>query len=215
MAIIRHEPAVEPVAAALLARWRAIPVAVAVDLAPERQVDPLVKPLRPGQGGLFGRAVTARCLPPDFGAVPAAVGRIRPGEVLLIDAGGAAGPAMIGEVLGGEAARRGAAGVVCDGAVRDTAGLALLPDLPVYARSVDPRGPAGAAAGEVGGAVTIGGCRVAPGDLVIGDGDGLVALPPGLLAGLIEAAEARLRLEADWSARLASGEAVEAVFGLA
>jgi regulator of RNase E activity RraA len=215
VSVTLHEPAIEPVPEALLARWRAIPVAVAVDLAPERQIDPAVRPLRQGQADLFGRAVTARCLPPDFGAVLAGVGRTGRGEVLVIDAGGAAGPAMIGEVLGGEIARRGAAGLVCDGAVRDTAGLARLPGLPVYARSVDPRGPASASGGEVGGPVTIGGCRVAPGDLVIGDGDGLVALPPRLLGALIEAAEARQALEAEWTARLPAGERIEEVFGLA
>ena len=216
MPVTVHAPEVAPVPGELLARWRKVPVSVAVDLAPERQIDPLVRPLRPAgqQPDLFGRAVTARCAPPDFGAVVHAVGAIGPGEVLVIDAGGDARAAMIGDVLGGELHRKRAAGLVCDGAVRDTAGLAAMAGLAVYSRAVNPRGPDSAEGGEVNGPVSIGGCTVAPGDLVIGDGDGLVALAPAALAGLIDAAEAKLALEADWRARLAAGDAIGAIFGL-
>ncbi|HRO11021.1 MAG TPA: RraA family protein [Amaricoccus sp.] len=216
MGVVVHGAEVAAVPAALMARWRAIPVPVAVDLAPERQIDPLVRALLPAgqQADLFGRAVTARCLPPDFGAVLEGVGRIGRGEVLVIDAGGSREVAVIGDVLGGELARKGVAGLVCDGAVRDTGNLARMAGLPVYARWVNPRGPVGAAAGEVNGTVTVGGCEVAPGDLVIGDADGLVALPPAMLAELIEAAEAKLALEAEWTARLRAGEPIGAIFGL-
>jgi 4-hydroxy-4-methyl-2-oxoglutarate aldolase len=216
MAVTVHEPEVAAADGELLARWRRIPVAVAVDLAPERQIDPGVRPLLPAgeQPGLFGRAVTARCAPPDFGAVLRAVGVVGAGEVLVIDAGGDGRAAMIGDVLGGELHRRGAAGIVCDGAVRDAAGLAAMAGLAVYARSVNAKGPDSAEGGELGGVVAVGGCAVAPGDLVIGDGDGLVALPPALVAGLIDAAEAKLALEAEWRARLAAGDPVEAIFGL-
>ena len=201
----------------ILARWRAIPVPVAVDLAPDRQVDPAIRPtLPPGvQPPLFGRAVTARCTPPDFGSVLVAVGRIRAGEVLVIDAGGATRAAMIGDVLGGHLHRVGAAGIVCDGAVRDVAGLAAMTGLSVHARAINPKGPDSATGGEVGGPVTLGGCPVSPGDLVLGDSDGVVVLPPALAASLIDAAEAKVALEARWTARLAAGEPVEAIFNLA
>lgn len=216
MGVMVHGAEVAAVPAALMARWRAIPVPVAVDLAPERQIDPLVRALLPAgqQADLFGRAVTVRCLPPDFGAVLEGVGRIGRGEVLVIDAGGSREVAVIGDVLGGELARKGVAGLVCDGAVRDTGNLARMAGLPVYARWVNPRGPVDAAAGEVNGTVTVGGCEVAPGDLVIGDSDGLVALPAAMLAELIEAAEAKLALEAEWTARLRAGEPIGAIFGL-
>jgi len=217
MTITVHEPAVAPIDAGLLARWRAIPVAVAVDLAPERQIDPAIRPLLPAgrQPALFGRAVTARVEAPDFGAVVRAIGLIRPGEVLVIDAGGDRGTAMIGDVLGGHLHRIGAAGVVCDGPIRDVDGLAAMAGLAAFSRSVTPRGPVSAGGGAVNGAVAIGGCPVAPGDLVIGDGDGLVALCPADLARLIDKAEAKLVLEADWTARLAADEDPRAIFGLA
>lgn len=209
-----HTPA--PIDAALLERWRKIPVAVAVDLTPSHQIDPAVRPLLPSgrQPALFGRALTARCTPPDFGPVLHAVGMIDAGEVLMIDAGGQISHAMIGDILGGHLHRQGAAGLVCDGAVRDVAGLGAMEGLAVYSRAVNPLGPTAAREGEVNGPVTIGGCKVAPGDLIIGDDDGLVALPPSLLPALIEQAEAKLRLEAEWTARLTAGEAIADIFKL-
>jgi 4-hydroxy-4-methyl-2-oxoglutarate aldolase len=200
----------------LLARWRRIPVSVAVDLAPDRQIDPAIKALRSAglQPALFGRAVTARCDPPDFGAVLHALELVEPGNVLVIAAGGQASHAMIGDVLGGHLHRKGAAGVICDGAIRDSAGLAAMGGFAVYSRAVNPRGPTGAAQGDVNETVDIGGCAVAPGDLVIGDGDGLVALTRADMESLIDAAEAKLALEAVWTERLTAGHRVGEIFGL-
>lgn len=216
MAITVHQAAVEAVPEDLLARWRRIPVPVIVDLAPERQVDPAIRPLLPPgvQPPLFGRAVTVRCAAPDFGGVLAAVGLVRPGEVLAIDAAGSARMAMIGDVLGGHLHRQGAAGVVCDGAIRDVDGIAGMAGFAAYSRWINPKGPDGAADGEVNGPVVIGDCAVAPGDLLIGDGDGLAALTPRLLAELIDAAEAKLALEAEWTARLSAGATPGEIFGL-
>jgi regulator of RNase E activity RraA len=200
----------------LIDRWRGIPVAVAVDLAPECQIAPTIRPLKPAGAAprLCARAVTARCRPPDFGAVLAALDRVGAGEVLVIDAGGHAGNAMIGDVLGGHLHRKGAAGVVCDGAIRDTGTLARFAEFPVYSRHVNPRGPVGAGEGLVNQVVTIGGATVHPGDLILGDDDGLAVLSPEMLARLIDAAEAKLRLEADWTRRLDRGDAVSRIFGL-
>lgn len=216
MTLTVHPHQAQPIPAALLDRWRQIPVAVAVDLTPSHQIDPAIRPLLPTgrQPALFGRAVTVRCTPPDFGPVLHATGMIGPGEVLMIDAGGRGSHAMIGDILGGHLHRQGAAGLVCDGAVRDVAGLAAMPGLSVYARAVNPLGPTTARTGEVNGGIMVGGIAVAPGDLIIGDDDGLVALPPALLPRLIDAAEAKLRLEADWTARLTAGEPVRDIFRL-
>ncbi|WP_134681522.1 RraA family protein [Paracoccus ravus] len=206
-------PAIDP---ALLGRWRRVPVAVLVDLAPECQIDIAIRPLRPAglQPALFGRAVTARCDVPDFGAVLRAIALIEPGDVLMIDAGASAAWAVIGEILGGHLHRIGASGIVCDGAVRDSAALAGLADFPVYARHVNPLGPVGAQGKQVNQRVTIGGCQIAAGDLVLGDADGLAALSPARAAELIDLAEAKLALEAEWISRLGADEPIERVFGL-
>jgi regulator of RNase E activity RraA len=216
MTITVHQPEIAPVADALLARWRVVPVPVAVDLAPGRQIDPAIRPLLPPlvQPLLFGRAVTVRCDPPDFGAVVRALPLVGPGRVLVIDAGGDRVTAMIGDVLGGQLHRQGAAGIVCDGAIRDVNGLAAMAGLSCYSRSLTPRGPTGAGGGEVNGTVVIGGCTVSPGDLLLGDNDGLIALTPAALPALIDKAEAKIALEAEWTARLGTGEDPRVIFGL-
>jgi regulator of RNase E activity RraA len=208
--------------AGVLDRWRKVPVSVIVDLDKGlRQIDPSIRLLQARARGnddsqpiLFGRAVTARCEPPDFGAVMYAMDVVGKDDVLVIAANGSAGHAMIGDILGGHLRAKGAAGVVCDGAVRDTANLAGWSDLPVYCASINARGPVGAERGAVNETVTIAGCEVRPGDLVIGDADGLVVLSEADMQTWIDAAEARLVTEADWARRLGSGETAQSVFGL-
>ena len=198
-------------------RWRSVPVAVAVDLGRDiGQIDPAIRPLRPAgqQPALFGRAVTALCEPPDFGAVLHALDVLRPGDVLVIAASGHAETAMIGDILGSHLRRRGGVGLVCDGAVRDTATLASWADFPVYTRWVTPRGPSSAERGAVNLPVVIGGRLVTPGDLIIGDDDGLVALQPSTLRARIADAEAKLAREAEWRASLEGGRSVRETFGL-
>jgi 4-hydroxy-4-methyl-2-oxoglutarate aldolase len=197
--------------------WRRIPVAVAVDVSHGScQIDPAIRPVCPPgrQPRMFGRAVTARCEPPDFGAVLHALDLINPTDVLVIAAGGHADTAMIGEILGGQVRRLKGGGIVCDGAVRDVAELVAFSDLAVFARFITPRGPTGAEHGSVNAPVLIGGRLVSPGDLMIGDDDGLACLVPDSVRGLIKDAKAKLALEADWQARLAGGQSVAEIFGL-
>ena len=180
------------------------------------QIDPAIRPLKPAgrQPRLFGRAVTALCEPPDFGAVLLAIDRIGAGEVLVIAAQGRAETAMIGEILSGQLRRRGAVGVICDGAIRDVATLAQWPDFSVFMRHVTPRGPWSAERGAVNAPVVFGGRIVSPGDLVIGDDDGLVALDAEAIRNCIGDAEAKLRLEAEWQACLTAGRSMAETFGL-
>jgi regulator of RNase E activity RraA len=209
-------PAVAGLTDAEIAAWREIPVAIAVDLSPESQIDPAIRPINPPgkQPRLFGRAVTVSCAPPDFGAVVHALEHVGRGEVLMIAAGGDAVTAMIGEILSGHLRNRGVAGVVCDGAVRDVATLSGWPDFAVFSRSITPRGPTAAAGGTINAPVTIGGRRVSPGDLVIGDDDGLVALSPETVRNRIRDAEARLAREDGWIKSLATGKSVVETFGV-
>jgi regulator of RNase E activity RraA len=215
MAVTIH-PATSDLTEAEIAAWRAIPVAVAVDLSPESQIDPAIRPINPPgrQPRLFGRAVTVSCTPPDFGAVVHALEHIGAGEILVIAAGGNAVTAMIGEILSGHLRNRGVAGVVCDGAVRDVATLSGWSDFAVFSRSITPRGPTSAEHGTINAPVTIGGRRVTPGDLVIGDDDGLVALSPETVRARIRDAEARLTREAGWIDSLAAGKSVVETFGV-
>lgn len=218
MAVVIETAGESRLDAAEVERWRQVPVAIAVDVTEAAcQVDPLIRPLRPPgrQPRLFGRALTAQCEPPDFGAVLHALDSAREGDVLVIAAAGHAATAMIGEILGGHLRRIGCRGIVCDGAVRDVAELASWDDFSVFSRHVTPRGPAGASKGVVNGSVTVGGLRISPGDIVMGDDDGLAALSPALARSAIAAAEAKMAKEAEWVASLASGKTAAQTFGLA
>jgi 4-hydroxy-4-methyl-2-oxoglutarate aldolase len=198
-----------------LAPWREIPVAVAVDHG-VAQIDPAIRPLRPAglQPRLFGRAVTAYCEPPDFGAVLNAIDHVGPGDVLVIAAGGDAVTAMIGEILCGQLRRRGGVGVVCEGAVRDVATIAGIADFAVFSRFVTPRGPTAAAAGAVNVPVIVGGAHVAPGDVILGDDDGLAVLTPETARHCLAASQAKVAREAEWIAALEAGRSMKEVFGL-
>ena len=218
MTVTIHAPSRPKLAASEIKAWRKVPVAIAVDLARDiGQIDPAIRPLLPPgrQPALFGRAVTALCEPPDFGAVLHALEHVGKGDVLVIAAAGNREFAMIGEILTGHLRQRGAAGVVCDGAVRDVATIAGWSDFSVFSRHVTPRGPTGAERGAVNLPVVVGGALVSPGDLVIGDDDGLVALTPESLRTRLAAAQAKMAKEAEWIAALEKGKPVAEVFGLA
>jgi regulator of RNase E activity RraA len=213
---IRHAQSLG-LTAAEIDRWREVPVAVAVDLGRDvGQIDPAIRPLLPAgqQPRLFGRAVTAFCEPPDFGAVLHAVDVVEPGAVLVIAASGHAETAMIGEIVGSHLRRRGGVGIVCDGAIRDVATLAGWSDFSVFTRSVTPRGPLSANRGTVNLPVVVGGCLVSPGDLIIGDDDGLTVLPSAVVRSRIADAEAKLAREAEWEASLTGGRSMQETFGL-
>lgn len=133
----------------------------------------------------------------------------------MIAAGGNGEHAMIGEILGGLIRRRGAVGMICDGAIRDVGELAKWSDFPVFTRHITPRGPTAGVRGLINAPVVCGGVAVRPGDLVIGDDDGLVALAPALVRGCIGDAEAKLKLEAGWQTSLEAGATMAATLGLA
>jgi 4-hydroxy-4-methyl-2-oxoglutarate aldolase len=207
-------PALEP---AMAEAWAGVPTTIAADLFRGRGlVDPAIRPVRPFAGArrLVGAAVTAWCEPGDYGPVHHAIAVAMPGQVIVIAAGGRADAAMIGELLSGAERRKGLAGVVVDGPVRDIATLAAWADFPVFSRGRTARGPAGMERGSVYEPVVFGGVRVAPGDLILGDDDGLVAIPTGDLAQGLPAALAMVRAEAEWQARLDRGEGTVEVFAV-
>lgn len=214
MTITIHSKSYDDLSNTDIEPWRDIPAAVAADLAPESGLDIEIRPLNPPgkQPKLLGRAVTAACTPPDFGAVMRALELVGPGRVLVIAAGGQSHAAMIGEVLCGHLREKGASGLVCDGAVRDVATLASWDDFSVFTRSVNPYGPQTALEGAVQAPVKIGDVVVSPGDLILGDDDGLVALSPEDVRGHIEAAKAKLVLEEEWIKGLSAGRSLEDIF---
>jgi regulator of RNase E activity RraA/2-keto-4-pentenoate hydratase/2-oxohepta-3-ene-1,7-dioic acid hydratase in catechol pathway len=143
-----------------------------------------------------------------------AIEAIRPGEVLVIEARGDPTAGTVGDILALRAQVRGAAGIVTDGAIRDSAVLAGL-DIPVYYAAVHP-----AVLGrrhipwETDVTVACAGVTIQPGDLVVGDADGVVVLPPGIAAEVLADAREQERQEQFIAARVADGESIDGLFPL-
>lgn len=126
---------------------------------------------------ILGRAYTVRTRPGDNLMVHKAIDAAQPGDVIVVDAGGDMSNAIIGEIMVGWAAKRGLGGFVIDGAIRDSETIGQ-GDFPVYARGVAHRGPYKDGPGAINVPVTVDGMVVLPGDLVVGDADGLLAIRP-------------------------------------
>ncbi|MEW2396111.1 RraA family protein [Streptomyces sp. NPDC046862] len=124
-----------------------------------------------------GTALPVLTVAGDNKAVIAALEHIRPGDILVINAFGYDGRAIIGDNLAQRFAVHGAAGAVVDGYVRDAAIIERL-GVPVFARGLTPAGPFKNGPGTIGEAVALGGVVVNPGDIVAADGDGVIVIPP-------------------------------------
>lgn len=136
---------------------------------------------------LAGTAVTVRTRGGDNLAVLRAYDFCRPGDVMVIDAGGDVSNAILGGIMSLAAQRLGLAGVVVDGAIRDVAEIGER-TFPVYARGVSHRGPYKDGPGAINVEVTVGGMVVRPGDIVVGDRDGLCAFPQAMAEEVIAGA---------------------------
>jgi regulator of RNase E activity RraA len=126
-------------------------------------------------GKLVGTAITVKTRPGDNLLIYKAMSLLQPGHVLVVDGQGDTNNAVIGELVKLYAQQRGCVGFVIDGAIRD---VASFDDTPCYARAVVHTGPYKTGPGEVNVPVSIGGMLVNPGDLVVGDEDGLGGPPP-------------------------------------
>ena len=182
--------------AKLVEKFRDLPVAN-IDDNMERiaAVDSAIIPI--GKGQLLGTAFTIRVAQGDNLMLHIAMDMAKPGDVIVIDAGGFTERAIFGELMATYCKTRGIRGIVCDGAIRDADGLAAMEDFPVYARAVTPNGPYKNGPGEINVPVVIGGKTVRPGDIVVGDGDGVLFISPEDAEHLAEATLEVGRKEAD------------------
>jgi 4-hydroxy-4-methyl-2-oxoglutarate aldolase len=189
----------------LFERLRALDTTTLIDAGRQlRVMDPGLRPVALGRR-LVGRAVTVAA---NGGLLPVLDGleRAGVGDVLVVDGGGRP-PALAGELFASEALRRGLAGIVIDGFCRDTSELRAI-DLPFYARGCVPNafGP-GAEPGPPG-PVRCGGVDVAPGDLLVGDDDGIVVGTADEIAAALEAAEALQATERSILAGIRGGDSL-------
>ncbi|WP_103339206.1 fumarylacetoacetate hydrolase family protein [Amycolatopsis sp. CA-126428] len=178
-------------------------------------------PTRPGTR-LTGRARTLRFLPyredlfesrgGGHNAQKRAIDALGPGDVLVVEARGERGAGTIGDILALRAQVRGAAGIVTDGGVRDLAAVSAL-DIPTYHAGAHP-----AVLGrrhvpwDTGVAIACGGAAVCPGDVIAGDGDGVLVIPPELVEEVVDAAVEQERQETFIAEQVAAGERVEGLY---
>ncbi|WMD20279.1 RraA family protein [Achromobacter seleniivolatilans] len=162
--------------------------------------------LRPMHNGspLAGPALTVRTRPGDNLLVHKALELAQPGDVVVVDAGGDLTNAIIGEIMTTYAQTRGLAGIVINGAIRDCATIRRSA-FPVYAAGVTHRGPYKDGPGEINGVISLDGMTIEPGDLILGDEDGLLSLPYDQVATLYEAAAAKHVIEEQMLAQIAAG----------
>src|SRR5690348_8289073 len=172
---------------------------------------PLVQ-LIPGSR-VAGAARTVRCGQGDNLMVHAVLDQVQPGEVLVLTMPEPEPFALIGELLATQALARKAAGILVDAAVRDTEELRAL-GLPIWARWIRVRGATKTSVGTINEPVTVGGATIAPGDLVLLDADGAMALSATSALATLEAARTRARHEAALRPQLQGGTLTYDLSGL-
>jgi len=163
-----------------------------------------IKPIRHGMR-LLGQAFTCRCDANDNLTLHAALKMAQPGDVLVCDGGAYTEQGMFGDVMASCATGRGIAGLVVDGAVRDSTTIAEI-GFSVFARAVCIKGTVKETLGDLQVPVVVGGVVVAPGDLVIGDDDGVCIVPQAEVDSVAAICRMREDKEARFRSELLAGK---------
>lgn len=160
----------------LVAKFKALPVANVSDAMSRMSAGgPRLRPLHAG-GPMAGPALTVKTRPGDNLMIHKALLMAEPGDVIVVDAGGDLTTALVGELMLSYAIAKGAAGVVINGAVRDH-GWIKSNSFPVFAAGITHRGPFKDGPGEINVPIALDGMVIEPGDLMLGDDDGLLCVP--------------------------------------
>ena len=193
------------VGADIVARFGNLPVANVSDVMSRASVGcPRLRPLHAG-GPMAGPAFTVKTRPGDNLMIHKALLMAEPGDVIVVDAGGDLATALVGELMLSYAIARGVGGVVINGAVRDY-GWIKSNAFPVFAAGVTHRGPFKDGPGEINVPISLDGMIVEPGDLVLGDDDGLLFVPFNQVDAIHEAARAKNEAEAKVLASIQVGK---------
>jgi regulator of RNase E activity RraA len=163
--------------------------------------------LRPYHKGarLGGPALTVKARPGDNLMIHKALDMAQPGDVIVVDAGGDLTNSLFGEIMVSYAMKRGLGGAVFNGAIRDVDFIADH-DFPIYAAGVTHRGPYKDGPGEINVPIAIDGMVIQPGDLVIGDGDGLLCVPFDDCERVLKASREKVEQEKVTLANIAAGK---------
>ncbi|CAG9169500.1 RraA family protein [Cupriavidus respiraculi] len=194
----------ERVPADVVARAAKFQPAVLADVAGRRgALHGRIRALRPDMK-LAGPAFTVEVRPGDNLMIHAALALAQPGDVLVIDGKGDQTSALMGAIMMNAARQRGLAGVVMDGAVRDSLELEAL-GFPVFSVGTNPNGPTKEVGGRLGHPVSVGGVTIRAGDYICGDADGLVAVEREKIESLLALAAHKAEAEARRIAQIREG----------
>lgn len=199
----------ERVPAALVAKAKLFQASILADVGGRRgtlggRIQPLSRSMK-----VAGPAFTVEVRPGDNLMIHAALQLAQPGDVIVVDGKGDLSCALTGALMAAHAQKAGIAGFVIDGAVRDTDECAR-GSFPIFAAGANPNGPLKGAAGRINWPVSLAGTSVNPGDLIVGDADGVVVVPRELAAGIVGAAQAKVDAEAERMKAIGRGEVAQA-----
>jgi regulator of RNase E activity RraA len=163
--------------ASLLQRFHGVQTSHLCDAMQGRgALDWRIKPVDPEHATFVGPALTAFAYPADIAAMFGALAEAQAGDVIMLGCDGFTGTAVIGDLAAGMMRNKGVAAFVTDGLARDRAGI-IAAGMPLFSMGIHPNSPALNGPGVVGAPVVVGGVQVRPGDIIVGDADGVVVVP--------------------------------------
>jgi regulator of RNase E activity RraA len=155
---------------------------------------------------IAGPACTVKCYPGDNLMVHKSLDIAQPGDVVVVDTSASGMTAVLGDLVCTKARHRGIAGFVVDGLIRDLERIRELADFPVFARGVTPIGPLHRGPGEINHPVAAGGIVVQPGDIVLGDLNGVVIVPRTSADDVLQRLRDRAAVESGYTTAVSKGE---------
>ena len=197
----------ERVDAAVVDQAAQYPSSILADVAGRRgALSGRIAPLSPSMR-FAGPALTVEVRPGDNLMIHAALAVAKPGDVIVVDGKGDLSSALMGEIMSQQCVALGVAAVVIDGAVRDSEAIRAL-GFPMYAAGLNPNGPTKSVSGRLNHPISLGGVSVKPGDLVVGDADGVTVIEREKAASLLPLAADKVAAETKRIAQIKSREAL-------